>query len=247
MSQQPHNILEGSRPEIVLNLQDGTEEQVSIIVVHKDRPEYLNICLQTIAVTSVNNNYEIIVVDNGSTRQDALDYLAVLEKEPDIKVLRNSVNKWWSVAANQGARAADKNSKYLIFLHHDVSILNPAWIDLMINIAEAGGSGCIGIEKGTYEFDKKRLDFIQEWCLLVSRNCWQDCGPWIEELPQIGAPFMFTMKAQQKGYKPQLVGKIQIAHHYRAFAMDYSDYERLSEQAHSVIPKLAMEAQKKKS
>jgi glycosyltransferase involved in cell wall biosynthesis len=47
-------------------MQDGSDEQVSIIVVHKDTPEYLNICLQSIAVTSVNNNYEVIVVDNGS-------------------------------------------------------------------------------------------------------------------------------------------------------------------------------------
>jgi len=46
-----------------LSLESGTQEQVSIIIVHKDKPEYLNICLQSIAVTSVNNNYEIIVVD----------------------------------------------------------------------------------------------------------------------------------------------------------------------------------------
>jgi GT2 family glycosyltransferase len=243
---QPYNCLEGERPDIVLNLNDGTEELVSIVVVHKDRPEFLNICLQTIAVTSINNNYEIILVDNGSKRQDALDYLEALEKEPDIKVIRNTSNKWWAAAANQGARAADKNSKYLIFLHHDVNIINPAWIDLMINIAEAHGSGCIGVEKGTYEFDKKRIDFIQEWCLLVSRDCWRDCGPWIEELPQVGAPFMFTMRAQQKGYKPQLVGKLQIAHHFRTFALDYSDYERMSEQAMSTIPKLIMESQKRK-
>jgi hypothetical protein len=36
---------------------------VSIIVVHRDRPEYLNICLQSIVVTSCNNNYEIIEID----------------------------------------------------------------------------------------------------------------------------------------------------------------------------------------
>ena len=60
----PHNPLEGDKPELNLSLQSNSEEQISIVIVHKDRPEYLNICLQSIAVTSVNNNYEIIVVDN---------------------------------------------------------------------------------------------------------------------------------------------------------------------------------------
>lgn len=242
--QQPYSVLEGERPDIVLDLNDGTEEQVSIIVVHRDRPEFLNICLQSIAVTSVNHNYEIILVDNGSTKKDALDYLDALEKEPDIKVVRQGTNKWWSSAANAGARAADKNSKYLIFMHHDVVVINPAWIDLLVNISEAQGSGCLGLESATYQFDKKRLDFIQEWCLMVRRDCWKDCGPFIEELPQVGAPFLFTLRAQQKGYKPQLVGKLPIAHHYKAFAMDYSDYERLSEAAMATIPKLILEMQK---
>ena len=57
----PHNPLEGERPELTLDLNDGSEEHISIVIVHKDRPEYLNICLQSIAVTSFNNNYEIIV------------------------------------------------------------------------------------------------------------------------------------------------------------------------------------------
>ncbi len=44
----PHNPLEGNRPELTLNLESNSDEQISIIIVHKDRPEYLNICLQSI-------------------------------------------------------------------------------------------------------------------------------------------------------------------------------------------------------
>ena len=40
-----HNPLEGNRPELNIKLHENTDEQVSIIIVHKDRPEYLNICL----------------------------------------------------------------------------------------------------------------------------------------------------------------------------------------------------------
>ncbi|MFX5705370.1 glycosyltransferase, partial [Acinetobacter baumannii] len=89
-----------------------TDEQISIIVVHKDKPEFLNICLQSIAVMSFNNNIEIIVVDNGSGRESQ-DYLDAIND--DIKVIRLESNKGWSVAANKGAAAASKTSKYLIF------------------------------------------------------------------------------------------------------------------------------------
>lgn len=44
----------------------NVEDSISIVIVNKDKPEYLNICLQSIAVNSSNNNYEIIVVDNAS-------------------------------------------------------------------------------------------------------------------------------------------------------------------------------------
>ncbi len=48
-----HNPLEfPDRPELVIDLHDGTSSQVSIIVVHHDRPEYLNICLQSIYISS---------------------------------------------------------------------------------------------------------------------------------------------------------------------------------------------------
>ena len=235
-----HNPLEGPAPELTINLHDGSEEQVSIIVVHRDRPEFLNICLQSIAVTSLNNNYEIIVVDNGSG-QDSQDFLDDIQSE--VKVIRNDKNEWWAKAANIGARAADKNSKYLIFLHYDVVILNPAWIDLLINVSESQDAGMVGVEMGNYYMQNQKVDFIQEWCCLVTRECYNECGPFSEELPQVGGAFIFTMAAQQNGYKPQII-KNPICHHYRMFSLDFNQWERFTEQAMTTIPRIMREMQK---
>lgn len=235
----PHNPLEGDRPELTLNLHDGSEEQVSIIVIHKDRPEYLNICLQSIAVTSMNNNYEIIVVDNASG-QDSQDFLDDIEGE--VKVVRSKENIFWSAAANKGVEAADKNSKYLIFLHHDVVITNPGWIDLFINVSTSTDAGVVGLELQSYYMQQQKIDFIQEWCMMVTRDCWKDIGPFDERLPQIGAPFIFTIQAQNKGHKPQIM-RNPVAHHYRIFSLDVSEYERLIEQAMVTIPQVLRETQ----
>ena len=235
----PHNPLEGDKPELNIQLHQGSEEHVSIIVVHKDRPEYLNICLQSIAVTSFNNNYEIIVVDNNSGKESQ-DFLKDIEDE--VKVVRNDKNLFWSAACNKGVQAADVNSKYFIFLHCDVVVLNPAWMDLLINVSEAQQSGFVGIDTQSYMLGNQKVDFLQDHILLVTRDAWKDIGPWPENLPMVGGSFIMTMKAQIKGHKPQIM-KNQIIHHYRIFSLDINEFERMTEQAMVEIPRLMSDIQ----
>lgn len=235
----PHNPLEGNRPELTVNLHDGSEEQISIIIVHKDRPEYLNILLQTIAVTSFNNNYEIVVVDNGSGK-DSQDFLDDVQN--DVKVVRNGKNLFWSEACNRGVAAADKNSKYFVFMHCDIAITNPAWLDLLINVSESQNSGLVGVELGSYYLQNQKVDFVQEWLMLMTRDCFKAIGPWPEKLPQIGHSFIMTIKAQSKGMNPQVM-KNPVAHHYKIFSLDISEYERMSESAQITIPTMIRDVQ----
>jgi len=238
-----------TKPDLSLKMTNETDEKVSIIVVHNDKPAHLNICLQTISVCSLNSNYEIVIVDNGSKTKDALDFLDELEKQEDCKVVRNKENLLWAKAANQGVKAAGQDSKYLIFLHHDVNVLNPAWIDMLINVSESQDSGLVGVSMSSYSMEDvtgKRNDyqFIEEWCMLTTRECWNDCGPFNEKLEQIGAPFMYTLAATWHNYKPQMI-RNALVHHYGVFAMDVNDLERYNEKAMSVIPSLIRELQLK--
>lgn len=242
-----YNPLEGPRPELSIPLADSTDELVSIVIVHRNRGVFLNMCLQSIAAMSINNNYEIIIVDNASTDKDSIDYLDDVQQNDSIKVIRNDKNLWWASAANQGAKLANKKSKYIVFMHADVIVLTPVWIDLLINVSEAKKSGIVGVEAGTYELNRQRVDFVREWLMLVTRECWNDCGPFMfEELPQIGASFMFTYKAARMNYKPNLMNTIPIAHHYHSYSVDICDLERFSEQAPPVIAKLVLDMQQQK-
>lgn len=240
---QPFNPLESptEKPTLTVNLHDGSNEQVSIIVVHHNKPEYLNICLQSIHAMSNLNNYEVIVVDNASD-QETQEYLDVLQEE-GIKVIRNSQNEYWSKAANQGVAVADPHSNYFIFLHADTVILDPAWIDVMVNLSEGRSAGLVGTSLHSYYIQKQQVNFVQEYCMLISRKCWEDIGPWPEELPLVGMAFIMTLRAQYKGHSPQAIGNT-IVHHYKAFGMDPSEYERMCEQAMGLVGKLMVAAQK---
>jgi GT2 family glycosyltransferase len=238
----PFNPLEGERPELNIKMHDGSDEQVSIIIVHKDRPEYLNICLQSIAVASINNNYEVIVVDNGS-KQETQDFLDSIEQD-GIKVVRrkNEPDLYWGPAINKGVEKADKGSNYYIFMHCDVVVLNPSWIDLLVNISEARGAGLVGVELQSYYIQNQKVDFIQEYCMLMTKEAWQDIGPFPKEAPQIGPSFIMTLKAQNRGFKPQIM-RNPIVHHYKIFSLDINEFERLTENAMTALPKLIREAQ----
>lgn len=242
MNQQPFNPLESpnGRSTITIPLDDGSSEQVSIIVIHKDRPEFLNICLQSIYAMSNLNNYEVIVVDNGSG-PETQEYLDVLQEE-GVKVIRNERNLYWSKAANVGVHASDPRSKYFVFMHADTVVLDQAWLDVLINISESQGAGIVGTQLQSYYIQKQQMNFVQEWCMLVTRQCWEDIGPWPEELPLIGMSFIMTLRAAKKGHKPQATGN-NIVHHYKAFCMDPSEYERMGESAMGVVGRLYMQAQ----
>jgi glycosyltransferase involved in cell wall biosynthesis len=235
-----HNPLEGAPAELTIPLHDGTEEQVSIVVVHNDKAPYLNLTLQSIALATINNNYEMIVVDNNSGKESQ-DFLDAIE-EDGIKVIRNEKNLYWSAAANKGAAHVSKNSKYIVFMHHDVVVLNSAWLDLMINVAESQNSGMVGLELGQYYMQNQKVDFVQEWCVLFSKQSWKELGPFPETLPQIGHSFIMTMKAQIKGHKPQVM-RNPVCHHYRTFSVNINEFERFTERAMQEIPRLMRDLQ----
>jgi GT2 family glycosyltransferase len=241
MSITPHSPLDGDRPELSIPLHDGTEEQISIVVVHNNEPEHLNICLQSITIASNNNNYELIVVDNGS-EQESQDFLDDIEAD-GVKVIRNQENIYWSAAANKGAAAASRNSKYIVFMHYDVVVLNPSWLDLLINISESQGAGMVGLELSQYYLQNQKVDFVSEWCVLFTKESFREIGPWPETLPQIGNSFIMTMKAQTKGLKPQVM-RNAVAHHYHKFALDVNQFEIFTEKAMREIPKLMREIQR---
>jgi len=76
----------------------------------------------------------------------------------------------------------------------------------------------------------------------AAKECWENCGPWNEMLPQVGMSFLMTLKTQNKGYNPQVM-KNPICHHYQIFSLDINDYERLTEDAMTTLPKLLSDVQ----
>jgi GT2 family glycosyltransferase len=195
--------------------------------------------LQSIDVCSANYNYEIIVVDNASGKESQ-DFLEDIKNE--VKVVKCEKNIYWGPAVNKGIAVADKCSKYYIILHHDVVIINSGWIDLLVNVSTSHASGMVGVALGRYYLQGQPVDFVEEWCQLITKEAWKDIGPMPESLPQVGMAFIMNMRAQQKGYKPMIM-RNPICHHYKIFSLDVNEFERLTDKATRDMPILIREIQ----
>ncbi len=87
---------------------------ISIVIVSINARQLLEECLTSIYEQCSGLNYEIIVVDNASS-DDSLTMLRT--KFPEICVIRNTENKRYAEANNQGLAQAE--GKYVLLLHND--------------------------------------------------------------------------------------------------------------------------------
>jgi GT2 family glycosyltransferase len=93
------------------------------------------LCVESLFKHTADVNYELIFVDNGSTKDDTIAYLDNLKKEhKNIKTIYNKENLGFACANNQGIELAEGD--YVLLLNNDV-ILTDGWLSRMINIAES--------------------------------------------------------------------------------------------------------------
>jgi len=52
------------------------------------------------------------------------------------------------------------------------------------------------------------------------------------------------MKSQSRGFKPQIM-KTPVVHHYKIFSLGINEYEKLQEEAVTILPKLVSQVQSK--
>jgi GT2 family glycosyltransferase/predicted SAM-dependent methyltransferase len=123
------DLLEGGR-RAPTSIQPAPQFRSSIIMPLFNNVAYTAKSVVTLVENTNFSDYELILVDNGST--DATDEL-LATLEGDVTIIRNSENLGFAKASNQGAAAA--KSDYLLFLNNDTELL-PGWLPPLIRILD---------------------------------------------------------------------------------------------------------------
>lgn len=117
---------------------------VSIIIPTKDQFAMVERCVSSLLEKTAYQNYEIILVDNGSTDPSACAWIDGLEAldDPRIRVLRHPHPFNYSAINNAAARIA--RGEYLLLLNNDTATLRGDWLDAMLNHAQRPEVGIVG-------------------------------------------------------------------------------------------------------
>ena len=116
---------------------------VSIIIPFKNQVMMLKKCLQSVFQQSSYKNFEIILVDNGSTDRNIFDYLYQLKKiRTNLKFISYNREFNFSKINNLAAEFAD--GQFLLFLNSDTEVLEPTWIEAMLEHAQRPEVGAVG-------------------------------------------------------------------------------------------------------
>src|SRR6185312_12054958 len=111
---------------------------VSIVIPTKNQLALLKRCVETVLRVTTYQNYEILIVDNGSTSQDAIDYLQLIEDKAGeiggrIRVLRYPGPFNFSAMNNRAMK--DARGDYICLLNNDTAPLDPEWLSEMMQHA----------------------------------------------------------------------------------------------------------------
>src|SRR3954453_1824031 len=142
------NSSNGERPQ--------TEPVASVIIATYNACQLLADCLGSIAENPPSEPYEVIVVDDASA-DDTSEM--VRTRFPDVRLLRNEVNRHYAFSNNRAFEYA--RGQYLLLLNNDTIVLSQA-LDRMVEFLrehpEAGAVGCRLLnEDGSIQWSVKSL------------------------------------------------------------------------------------------
>ena len=127
--------------QYLINYEPQGNPLVSIIIPSKDHPEIIEQCLRSIQDWTEYRNYEIIVVDNGSTLENKQRIEDCIQNIGGTYLYgRYDFN--FSYMCNLGATSA--KGEYLLFLNDDIEIIQGDWLGRMLGQAQQGHTGAVG-------------------------------------------------------------------------------------------------------
>ncbi|WP_088013319.1 glycosyltransferase family 2 protein [Gottfriedia acidiceleris] len=198
--------------------------KVSIVIPIYNGIENTLICLNSLSHIKYIN-YEVIVVDDGSTDNSSE---IILKNYPKVKLLYGDGNLWWSGGVNKGIKYALENgSDYVLLLNNDNFIENDI-LEILMNVSNnypnsiissavydsknnelIDAGGFFSLKQGLKLY-KKYEDVNQcreiEWCggmgVLIPKNIFENIGLFDDiSFPQYYGDADFMYRARKLRYK----------------------------------------------
>lgn len=120
-----------------------TTPKVSIIIPTRNGIDILKICIQSLIQKTDYENYEVIVIDNGSDELESLNYIDALPSTSEkIKVYKYPHEFNYSAINNFAVDKTD--SEYICLLNNDTEIIHCDWLSQLVGQIQQPKVGVVG-------------------------------------------------------------------------------------------------------
>ena len=123
------------------------DPMISIVIPNKDHAADLKRCITSILEKSTYENYEIVVVENGSEMKEIFDYYTSLKEYDNIRVVtyekpegQNGFN--YSAVNNFGVKQT--KGDYILLLNNDTEVITVNWMEELLMYAQREDVGAAG-------------------------------------------------------------------------------------------------------
>lgn len=209
---------------------------VTVIVLTWNGVEVTKDCLRTLLENTTHPDFEVLVVDNGST-DGTLEYLRNLE---GIRVIENAENMGFVRGNNAGIEATATD---VVLLNNDTEMIQPDWLEKMQELAlsseDIGLVGCRLINSeghlvhaGTYmpvqsfwgqeypgderdigQYSRNReVEGVIAACVYIKRELIDEIGGLDTDFFSYFEDTDYCMKAERAGYRTFCCGEACVKH-----------------------------------
>lgn len=123
------------------------DPMISIVIPNKDHAADLKRCITSILEKSTYENYEIVIVENGSETKEIFDYYTSLKEYDNIRVVtyekpegQNGFN--YSAVNNFGVKQI--KGDYILLLNNDTEVITVNWMEELLMYAQREDVGAAG-------------------------------------------------------------------------------------------------------
>jgi len=115
---------------------------ISIIILNRDHAEELNNCITSIRNKSTYDNYEIIVVENGSLEEQTFRLYDELKQNRSIRIIEYKEPFNFSCANNFAV--GNTIGDVILFLNNDIEVISHDWLERMLEHVLRREVGIVG-------------------------------------------------------------------------------------------------------
>lgn len=120
------------------------DPMISVVIANKDHRKDLERCITSIMEKSTYENYEIIVVENGSGEPEIFEYYESLKERENVRVVSFDCGGSFNYSAVNNFGVENARGDYILLLNNDTQVITVNWMEELLMYAQREDVGAVG-------------------------------------------------------------------------------------------------------